>query len=284
MKETIAYVSSLAIVLYAVIAIALALTGCSAENGVGGYPETVPPTTQAPTPAPEAVPEATPASPAQSPEPTPAHPQLTEPAAELLNVLSAGQQFVESLQRGEMPSNARDPAMEGAVSAFERFFQLDTLQVDGAALNPYSPESYVCWVFGLNEYNYPRVVVVYFDQGEPMAWHCPMVYYSAFIDGAIETYLGYLRDNDPYGLAGWLLERQVAPDDDFVMEAKKTTDYFNLHYDLSETFVRESETMILDSGFATSVGFVLTVEDANSNTFQVELVCGDGLVFPRLLK
>jgi len=280
MKNTIRYTCSLAIVLSVAFTIALALTGCSAESGGGGYLETVPPTTQEPT----SVPEATPAAPAQGPEPTPAHPQLTEPTVELLNVLSAGQQFVESLQRGEIPANARDPAMDGAVSAFKRFFQMDTLRVDGAALNQYSPGSYVCWVFGLNEYNYPRVVVVYFDQGEPMAWYCPMVYYSAFVDGVIETYLGYLRENDPNGLAGWLLEHQVAPDDDFVREVKITTDYFNSHYDLSETFVRESETMILDSGFAASVGFVLTVEDANSNTFQVELIGGDGLMFPRLLK
>jgi hypothetical protein len=214
-------------------------------------------------------------------------PPLAEDEAEMLRVITAGKQFVAELQRREQPVNARDDdngSTADAVSVFERFFRLDTLHVSGVFIPPDVPGYYICMISGVNEFGSAASVKVYFYQGELMTWYCPIVYYGASIDRVMEIYLGYLKDNDPYGLAGWLQER-LEPDDTFVKEVKRTTDYYNRHYDLSKAFIREDETRIVESGFFYSnEGFILTVEDARGNTFQVELGCGDGLCFPHLLQ
>jgi len=214
-------------------------------------------------------------------------PALAEDEAEVLRIMAAGKQFVVALQQGVQPADARDydnDDVMGAVSAFDRFFHLDTLHVSGVFIDPNMPGSCTCVISGINDYGRAASVKVYFNQDEPMTWHCPIVYYNSLIDRVMETYLGYLRDNDPYGLAGWLSE-VMAPDDEFVREVKRTTDYYNRYYDLSETFIREDQTWIIESGFySSSEGFMFTVEDAKGSTFQVELGCGDGLCFPSLLQ
>lgn len=204
-----------------------------------------------------------------------------EDEAEMLRVMAAGKQFVAELQNRKQPPNAREETGIDAVTAFERFFRPDTLYVSGVFVNPNMPETYICMISGFNQFNYARSVKVYFSRSEPMTWYCPMVYYSDSIDRVLAYYLGYLRDDDPEGLARWLHEGEM-PDERTLDSAKRTAEYFQRHYDLSETSVKEAETLIAEAGFYSDEGFVFTIEDAAGDTFQVELGCGDGLCFPRL--
>jgi len=201
---------------------------------------------------------------------------------EILRVIDAGKLFVAKLQIGEQPENARDLTMENAALAFERFFVPDTLRISGVFIDPNETGSYTFIVSGLDENNYARSVKVYFREGEPMTWYCPMVYYSAMIDSVVGDYLGFLRNNNSYNLASWLLENQVTPDESYVREVSMTMDYLNRNYELAGAFIREDETRIIETGLYSTEGFIVTVEDAGGNTFQIELNCGDGLIYPTL--
>lgn len=208
---------------------------------------------------------------------------LTEDEAESLRITTAGKQFAEELQNGVQPSNARDESVDNAVAAFERFFKLDTLYVSKVSIASNTEDDYICVISGLNQLNNAQSVRIIFSRSEPMTWYCSFVKYSADIDRVLEIYLGYLRDNDPDGLATWLNEGE-SPNDNTIESAKNTVAYFREHYDLSETSVREADTSFVESNAYSNEGFVFTIEDATGNTFQVELDCSDGLCYPLLLE
>lgn len=204
---------------------------------------------------------------------------LAEDEAEILRIVSAGKQFVAQLQSGEQPSNAREMSTGNAVSAFERFFRLDTLRVTGVYIDPDYTGRYACIISGLTQFNYSISVNVFFN--ENMEWHCPIVQYSEYINDTVDVYLGFLKNNDSYGLANWLSEG-ITPNDTFLSEAEMITEYFQQNYDLSETFIRENEISIVQAGRFGVEGFIFIIRDANGNSFPVELVCGDGLCYPLL--
>ena len=204
---------------------------------------------------------------------------LDDDEMEMMRILRAGKEFVACLQRGEEPANARDDGSD-AVSAFRRFFRLDSLYVSGVFMNPNMPETYTCMISGLNDFNYARSVKVFYSHGEPMVWFCSIVYYYPYIDLVIDTYLGYLREKDAYGLAAWLWEGGP-PSEKFIGETQSAIDYFNRYFDLSKTSIREAETQIVENYYSAE-GFIFRIEDAKGVTFEVELSCGDGLCSPKL--
>jgi len=203
---------------------------------------------------------------------SPAPPALAEDEKEMLRIVAGGKQFIDELQNGVQPSSARFDE-EDALAAFARFFKVDTLYVSGVNTDPNMPEIYTCIISGYNEFNNGRSVEVLFTKDEPMEWSCPVARSTAGCDAVLATYLGYLREKDAEGLAGWLLE---TPNGQEVERTSKTIEYYNRWFDLSETLVRESDLWGNDR-----LKFV--VEDANGITFEVELRYGDGLCFPVLL-
>jgi len=211
---------------------------------------------------------------------------LSEDEAEMIRVMIAGKQFISALQCGEQPINAseRFAMPDGgldALAAFERFFIMDTLYVSGVFINPKKAEPYICMISGIGRYRMEtQRVQLHFDRSEPIKWSCSLVYYNPLIDYTIERYLGYLRDEDAYGLASWL-SGWPEPDDAIISAVRKTIDYYTQH-DLSEVIIKD-DLWIVESDFYYAEGYRRGIVDAIGYSFCLELICGDGYCFPCLV-
>ena len=188
----------------------------------------------------------------------------------LLDLMEAGNAFIDSLQKGEQPSNPRQDLPESdALAAFKRFLDLDTLYVSAVDSN-----EDCCTITGLDEYNYDNHVLVYFWPEAHMQWYCPMAEYLPVADEAIERYIDILRRDDAEALATWVFEYGITEDD--IAYAREVIQYYkkSCHMDFSSTeitSVREYDNK-----------FKYTVLTASGTTLEAEFAYGNNLCIPVL--
>ncbi|HML37093.1 MAG TPA: hypothetical protein PKA19_06710 [Bacillota bacterium] len=195
---------------------------------------------------------------------------VDEHEKELLDLMKAGNAFIESLQKGEQPSNPRQDLPESdALAAFKRFLDLDTLYV--SAVDSYEN---CCTITGLDEYNYDNHVLVYFWPKSDRQWYCPMAEYLPVADESVKRYIDILRRDDAEALATWVFEYGITEDD--IAYARKVIQYYkkNCGMDFSSTeitSVREYDNK-----------FKYTVLTASGTTLEAEFAYGDNLCVPVL--
>jgi|GEM_PF-1585794 len=199
-------------------------------------------------------------------------PPVDEHVQRLIDLMEAGDSFIASLQCGEQPSNPDQNNRESdAVTAFTRFFDLDTLYVSGVDC-PVNGGGDSCTISGFDEYNMGGSVPVYFSSDGTMQWYCPMAEYLPIADHAIEVYLDILRYDDASALAAWVFEYGVNEED--VAYAQGVIQMYRRYLDFTSTEIT-SVSQVGDR-------FRYYVLTASGATLEAEFAYGDNLCVPVL--